>query len=113
MVAGDTWSAERVLVPNQRILLLVLVALAVIGSLVAPAATGVVIVSAGMGVFLGAVGVRVFYCWLGWRHGGPVNPDVAAYRRRAARLPSISVLVALYREDNVVSELARALSRPD
>lgn len=106
----DEWSAERVLAPNQRVAVSALIALTVLGLLVAPTTTAVAIVGAGMGVFVGAVGVRVVYCWLGWRHGGPVNPDLATLRGSAARRPSITVLVALYREENVVPELARALA---
>jgi cellulose synthase/poly-beta-1,6-N-acetylglucosamine synthase-like glycosyltransferase len=108
------WSSDPTLcardgaTPGQRHAALAIVALIAVSSLLAPTATGMVcgmLLSLG---FLAAIWLRLAACAASFR-----TPAISPRRIRETELPIYSIVIALYRETQVVPQLLAALEEID
>ena len=104
------WSARRTLTRAQAGILIVLLVTLAAGLAIAPARAMTVVTATSVVVFLMTTTHRVRAIRAGWRaRGARIAPPPLA----DADLPRFSVLVALYREANVVPRLLESLGALD
>lgn len=100
------WSAEQTLTRRQQSAAVALIAALAGGLVVATQLTATVLIAAFTLAFLVNTGYRIACYWKGYKRTAETPP-----RLPVADLPSYTVLVALYREANVVPQLFDALDR--
>jgi glycosyltransferase XagB len=106
------YSAARTLTPAQRTLFLTIALGLTVCVAISPAAGGLVLTAC---IAASYAANAVFRAWLFWVGSDEptVQSDAPGENASAAELPVYTVLVPLYREANVVAQLAAALRRLD
>lgn len=111
---NEEQSARHVLMPRQKRIGLVVLAVLAIALLLAPVGTIVAITAVGSVAFFSAVLFKFVVCLVGARYErdeGITDAEVAALREDD--LPMYTVLVPVYREANVVADLIENLGALD
>ncbi|HWH43667.1 MAG TPA: glycosyltransferase [Thermoleophilaceae bacterium] len=110
------WVAAPTLTRRQRVVVAVLIAVTLAGLVVAPFTALSALIAVVTVIFLATTVLRITYLYRGYRRVAERDPYELAERAAAlpaADLPIFSVLVALYKEANVVPALLEAIGAID